>query len=75
MNKWIIAAHTAAVSRLDDLREQRAEGDRSAAAAADRGAISTETAVITALLVTAAIAVVAIIQASAEGWANSIPGS
>lgn len=71
MNRWIIAAHAAGVSRLDDLR-QRLSGPP-AEGADDLGAVSTETAVVTALLVTAAGAVVAIIQIAGEGWANSIP--
>jgi hypothetical protein len=39
----------------------------------DRGAITTETAIITALLATAGVAVVGVIALKARGWADSIP--
>lgn len=41
----------------------------------DRGAMSTEAAIITALLAAAGVAVVGIIAVRANGWANSIPGA
>lgn len=40
----------------------------------DRGALSTEAALITALLAVGGMGVVAVIVAAATGWANSIPG-
>jgi hypothetical protein len=45
-----------------------------AARADDRGALSTESALITALLAGGAITVVGAIVAAANGWADSIPG-
>lgn len=41
----------------------------------DRGALSTESALITALLAAGAIGVVGAIVAAANGWADSIPGA
>ena len=41
----------------------------------DRGAFTTETAIITGVLAALAIGVGAIIVSRAEGWANAIPGS
>ncbi len=41
----------------------------------DRGAMSTEAAIITALLAAAGVAVVGVIAVKASGWANSIPGA
>jgi hypothetical protein len=40
----------------------------------DRGALSTEAALITALLAVGGMGVVAVIVAAAQGWAESIPG-
>lgn len=45
-----------------------------AARSDDRGALSTESALITALLAAGAIGVVGVIVAAANGWAASIPG-
>ena len=41
----------------------------------DRGAFTTETAIITGILAALAVAVGGIIVARATGWAESIPGT
>ena len=41
----------------------------------DRGAFTTETAIITGILAALAVAIGGIIVGKATGWANSIPGT
>jgi hypothetical protein len=48
---------------------------RDAARDDDRGAFTTETAIITGILAALAVAVGGIIVARATGWAESIPGT
>jgi Flp pilus assembly pilin Flp len=47
---------------------------RSTARSDDRGAFTTETAIITGVLAVLAVAVGTIISTKAKDWANSIPG-
>jgi hypothetical protein len=46
----------------------------SAARSDDRGAFTTETAIITGVLAVLALAIGTIITTKATGWANNIPG-
>lgn len=57
------------------LRSQQWLGVRLATLARrdDRGAITTETAVVTGLLIVAAGVVVGILSTKAQNWANAIP--
>jgi Flp pilus assembly pilin Flp len=62
MNSLILRAHCWFKSHLTPARFD------------DRGALSTEAALITALLALGGVGVVGVIVAAATGWANSIPG-
>jgi hypothetical protein len=65
MTGLILRAHSWFTSRLAHARSALSD---------DKGALSTEAALITALLAVGGMGVVAVIVAAAQGWADSIPG-
>lgn len=66
MTKYLVAAHTAATMFVSAAREHlRAD---------DRGVVTTETAIITALLAVAAIGLTTVIVATVSNYEGQIPG-